>query len=91
MNWFKQAQEYPPIAIVSYDSYGDLEVSFNGGKKYIYPDVNPYTYKQIQKLIKFKNYTKVQEMLKNLSANKPDPEEDKGQMLDQLYDEGYLT
>lgn len=91
MNWYKKAQEFPPIAITSYDSYGNLGITFNGGKKYVYPDVSPYYYDYIKKFLKVKNYKKVQEILKNLSLSSPTSEEDKQVMLDQLYDEGYLT
>lgn len=90
MNWFKQAQQYPPIAILSYDNYGDLAVSFNGGKKYVYPNVTPDNYNYIKSLLRNKNYRKVQEILKNISDARPDSEEDKQQMLNQLYEEGHL-
>ena len=92
MNWYKTAQQYAPIAIISYiPGYGELGISFNGGKKYIYPKVNPPLYNKIENLLKFKNYKKVQQILKNISDNRPDSEEEKQQMLDQLYDEGYLS
>ena len=61
------------------------------GKKYIYPDVNPYVYNKINTLLRVKNYKEVQKILKNLSINRPDTEEDKQQMLDQLYNEAYLN
>ena len=92
MNWYKTTQQYNPIAIISYvPEYGELGISFNGGKKYIYPGVSPFIYNKIQTLLRVKNYKKVQKILKNLSDNRPDSEEDKQQMLDQLYDEGYLS
>ena len=90
MNWYKKAQQIPPIAILSYNSYGDLAVSFNGGKRYVYPDVTPDDYNYMKNLLKVKNYKKVQEILKNMSANRPETEEDKQQMLNQLCDEGEL-
>ena len=90
-NLLKQAQQIPPISIISYDNYEDLTISFNGGKKYIYPNVTPDDYNYIRKLLRVKNYKKVQEILKNISANRPDTEEDKQQMLNQLYNEGHLT
>ncbi len=69
-NSFKQSQQYAPIAIVSYiPEYAELGISFNGRKKYVYPGVSPYIYEQIRNLLKYKNYRKVQEMLKNLSIN----------------------
>ena len=92
MNWYKTSQKYAPIAIISYiPEYGELGISFNGSKKYIYPGVTPFNYNEIQILLRVKNYKKVQKILKNLSANRPDSEEDKQQMLNQLYDEGYLN
>ena len=80
-----------PISIISYsDETGELGISFNSGKKYIYPNVSPFVFDKIEKLLKIKNYKEVQKMLKNLSDNQPDTEEDKQQMLNQLYEEGYL-
>ena len=91
MNWHKRAQKIAPISIISYiPSYEELGISFNGGKKYIYPNVNPFIYNQIRNLLKVKNYRKVQEILKNLSVKQKETNEDKKQMLDQLYDEGHL-
>ena len=50
MNWYKTAQQPPtPIAIVSYNSYGELGISFNGGKKYVYPDVSPFYKEKIER------------------------------------------
>lgn len=85
MNWYKSSQHIPePISIVSYNSYGELGISFNGGKKYIYPDVSPFIYKKIKSLLKYKNYTKVQEKLRNLSSNNQETEEDRQKMLSEL-------
>jgi hypothetical protein len=85
MNWFKKAQfNHAPIAIVSYNSYGELGISFNGGKKYIYPDVSPFYKEKIEKLLKFKNYKAAQKLLSNLSTNRSDSEEEKQQMLSEL-------
>lgn len=84
MNWYKTAQQPPtPIAIVSYNSYGELGISFNGGKKYVYPDVSPFYKEKIERFLKFKNYKAVQDLLKRLSANRSDTEE-KAQMLSEL-------
>jgi len=91
MNWYKKAQQAPPIAITSYISaYGELGISFNGGQQYTYPDVSPFIYDKIKNLLKYKNYLKVQNMLKNLSAKNQETDRDKEQMLNQLYDEGHL-
>ena len=84
MNWFKKAQQTPPIAIVSYDHDGNLGISFNGRKKYSYPDISQFYYNKIQTLLRVKNYKEVQKMLKNLSANRPHTEEEKQQMLSEL-------
>jgi hypothetical protein len=77
MNWYKRAQTFTPapITIVSYNSYGELGISFNGGKKYVYPNVSPYIYDNIKKLLKYKNYKKVQEMLQQLSVTQPEQKE----------------
>jgi len=91
MNWYKIAQQPAPIAIISYfASIGELGISFNGGKKYVYQDVSPFHYNKIMTLLRVKNYRAVQAILKNLSINRPDTEKEKQQMLQQLYDEGYL-
>ena len=71
MNWYKLSQQILPISILSYNDYGELGISFSGGKKYVYPNVSPYIYNRISALLKNKNYKKVQQMLKNLSSNKP--------------------
>jgi len=87
MNWFKQAQQYTPITIVSYiPSYEELGISFNGGKKYVYPNVTPFIHNEIKRLLKYKNYNKVQKILKNLSANNPkNQEEDKDAIMNELF------
>jgi hypothetical protein len=89
-NWYKKAQQANPISIISYNSTGELGISFNGGKAYVYPNVSPFVYKKIQTLLRVKNYKKVQDMLKNLSANNQETEEDRQQMLNQLYEDGHL-
>ena len=91
MNWYKNnkiAQEYPPIAILSYDKDSeDLAIAFNGITRYVYPNVTPDDFNYLDKLLKHQNYKKAQEVLKNISNNRPD---DKQLMLDQLYNEGHL-
>jgi hypothetical protein len=67
MNWYKLAQ-YAPIAIVSYNSYGELGISFNGGQKYTYPNVNPFLYEKIRNALRNKNYKAVAALLKRLSG-----------------------
>lgn len=68
MNWYKESQ-YSPISIVSYDSYGELGISFNGGKKYIYHNIPVYLYEKIKKLLEKKNYRAAEKILKNLSSS----------------------
>lgn len=91
MNWFKQAQQYAPIAIVSYvPSSGELGIVFNGGKKYTYKNINPPNYEYIDSLLKNRNYRKAQEVLKSWSLKREETEEDKQEMLNELYDRGIL-
>jgi hypothetical protein len=92
MNWYKISQQALPISIVSYvPSYGELGISFNGGKKYVYPKVSPHVYNKISILLSNKNYKKVQEMLKELSANNiPDTQEDREEIMEELYERGEL-
>ena len=91
-NWYKKAQQNIPIQIVSYiPEHEELGISFNSGKKYIYPNVTPFTYNRIQTLLKVKNYRAVQKILKNLSNNRPDTKEEKNEMLDELYNRGLLS
>ena len=72
MNWYKQSQQYAPIAIVSYNqTYNELGISFNGGPKYTYYKVNPYHYNQIENLLNRKNYKAVEKILRNFGKNKP--------------------
>jgi len=69
MNWFKKAQTVP-IRVLSYNqSYGELKISFNGGKGYTYYGVSPYLYERIDRLLGHRNYRKVNEMLRNLVDN----------------------
>ena len=90
MSWYKTAQQILPITIVSYNNLDELGISFSGGKTYIYPNVSPFYHNKIQTLLRVKNYREVQKILKSLSANRPDTENERKQMLNQLYDEGHL-
>ena len=91
MNWYKIAQEYAPIGIVSYFS-GDLEISFNGGKKYTYENVPPVLYDRLDGLLRKGNYSAAQKILQNLSSKNDETEEDKQEMLNELYERasGYV-
>lgn len=91
MNWYKIAQEYAPIGITSYDSYGNLGITFNGGKKYVYENVNPMDYNRIDILLKNRNYKAAQKLLQSWSPKKEETEEDRQEMLNELYDRGILT
>ncbi len=91
MNWYKKSQQVVPIAIVSYfPNIGELGISFNGGKKYVYPDISPFLYERIDILLRVKNYREVSKILRNISTKKEETQEDKDEMLDELYDRGYL-
>lgn len=90
MNWYKIAQQqYAPIAIVSYFK-GDLGIVFNGGKKYTYEKINPDDYANLDRLLKHKNYKAAQEILRNWSPKKEETEEDRQEMLNELYERGVL-
>jgi len=93
MNWYKIAQQVLPISIVSYSpNIGELGISFNGGKKYIYLDVSPFLHDKINTLLRVKNYKKVNEILRNISVKKEEETPaDKGEMLNELYEEGLLS
>jgi len=100
MNWFKIAQKYPPIAITSYDKDLNLGITFNGGKKYIYKDINPDNYNYLRTLLSHKNYRAAQALLSGWSEVDKErkrekqealkKEEDEQGMLNELYDRGYL-
>ena len=91
MNWFKQAQTYPPIAIVSYfPSYGELGISFNGGKKYTYYDINPDNHAYLKSLLKNKNYEVAESILRSWGKQNEETEEDKQEILNELYERGIL-
>ena len=90
MNWYKIAQQqYAPIAIVSY--FGDnLGIVFNGGKKYTYERINPDDYLKIKTLLEKRNYTAAQALLRSWGNAGKETEEDKQEMLDELYERGFL-
>ena len=69
MNWYKktQTENYPPIGIISFNSYGELGISFNGGQKYTYYGVSLEMHKKIRGLLYYKNYRKAKEILDNLA------------------------
>jgi vancomycin permeability regulator SanA len=67
MNWFKFSQ-FAPISIVSYNNYGELGIVFDGGKKYIYNNVNPYLYEKIRTALRHKNYKAIEYLLRKLSV-----------------------
>ncbi|HUS49068.1 MAG TPA: hypothetical protein VMZ91_02830, partial [Candidatus Paceibacterota bacterium] len=66
---YKVAQVVP-IQISGYNKTCDtLNVFFNNGSKiYTYDGVSPFLYDKIKSLLKYKNYAKVNEILRNLSA-----------------------
>jgi len=90
MNWYKIAQEYPPIAIASYNSYGELVIIFNGVGRYVYTNIVPYNYNKIKSLLDNKNYRAAQKLLSSWGTKNTETEEDREEMLTELYDRGYL-
>jgi hypothetical protein len=90
MNWYKTAQEYPPIAIASYNSYGELVIIFNGMRRYVYTNIVPDNYNKIKSLLDNKNYTAAQKLLSVWGTKNKETEEDREEMLTELYDRGYL-
>jgi len=93
MNWYRTAQQVAPIAIISYfPNIGELGISFNGGKKYAYPNISPFLYDRINVLLRVKNYKKVSEILRNISPKKEEETSvDRDEMLDELYEKGLLS
>lgn len=96
MNWFKMSQYNPvvPMQISSYDyTYNRLYVLFRGKGPYMYPNVSPFIYNKITTLLRHRNYSSVKAILDKLSLTKNPPDhskEEKEDMLNQLYEEGYL-
>lgn len=87
----KFAQSNTPISIYSYSkTYGELKILFNNKGPYTYYNVSPYTYNKIRYLLNKKNYSYVNKILRNISKNTPHTEEEKSEMLDELYERGYL-
>jgi len=71
MSWYKKSQRVPPISISSYSSqYVQLNISFadNPQKIYTYYKVSPHIYEKIEKLLRFKNYPEVANILNRLSV-----------------------
>jgi len=64
MNWYKRAQN-KPISLGSYIG-NQMEIYFNGRGPYYYI-VEPPIYNQIEKLLKFNNFSKVSKILKEIA------------------------
>ena len=90
MNWYKIAKQYATIAIVSYSYDGTLGIVFNGGKKYIYENINIDNYGYLNSLLKNRNYRKAQEILKSWSSKNEETDEDRQEILNELYDRDIL-
>ena len=96
MNWFRLAQYNPivPIIISSYDyTYNILRVLYRGQGPYEYPDVSPHIYNKIQNLLRYRNYSAAKKILDRLSSSKvpeKETEEEKQEMLNELYERGFL-
>ncbi len=93
MNWYRTAQQIAPIAIVSYfPNIGELGISFNGGKKYVYLDISPFLYDRMNVLLRVKNYREVSKILRNLSPKKEEETPaDRDEMYDELVGKGLLS
>jgi hypothetical protein len=98
MSWYKIAKLV--LDFLSYDSYGNFNVSING-KKYTYYNVSPFFAEKYKWMIENspRSHGKVLEGLKKFrdtekhnQLNPPvdDTNEEKQQMLEELYDKGYL-
>ena len=97
MNWYKESQSVP-IQWLSFsqypgDVYGEMGISFNGGQKYIYKDVSFDESEKIRKLLRNKNYSFVNKLLRNISdrQKKEDTKEDKEEILNELYEREILS
>lgn len=96
MNWYKTAQYQPvvPIMISSYSyAYNTLKVLYRGKGPYEYPGVSPFIYNKIQNLLRYRNYKAAKQILDKLSSQKNPQghtDEEKREMLDELYERGFL-
>lgn len=88
----KKSQTDSPIDIYSYNKTDEeLKILFKNKGPYTYYNVNPDMYNKIKYLINKKNYHAVNKILRNISKNTPYTEKEKEEMLNQLYEEGYLS
>jgi len=93
MNWYKKAQQrIYPIMIAFYNhSTGDLGVSYNGGKTYVYPNISPYQKEYLEKLLGVKNYSTVSKFLKGITPKGNNVEQhDKNETMEELHNRGIL-
>lgn len=91
MNWYKIAQLRAPIAITSYnETYNQLGISFAGSKTYTYENIVPDDHNYLESLLKNRNYPKAQEVLESWRTKRQETEEDRQEMLTELYDRGVL-
>jgi len=77
MNWYKKAQ-IRPISLGSYLG-NQMEIYFGNRGPYYYI-VEPSIYRQIEKLLKFNNFSKVSKILKEI-AEKNEKIENKQKQL----------
>jgi hypothetical protein len=92
MNWYKQANV--ELAVLSFGG-GTLKVLVNGSP-YTFGPLDDDFAEDLAKKIRYRpwEHGSILNLLKrkyNLNKMQDDTEEDKEQMLDQLYDEGHLT
>ena len=101
MNWYKKvqltnkiklSQTNIPIDIYSYnETHGELKILFNDKGPYTYHNVNPFIYNKIKYLLSKRNYSTASKILRNISKNTPHTEEEKNEMLNELYERGILN
>jgi hypothetical protein len=84
----KMAQTYPSIAIAAYNNYGELVIIFEGVRREVYENVSPDTFGYLKSLLSHKNFKDAAILIDGLK--KRETEEDRNEMLTELYDRGYL-
>lgn len=65
MNWFKCSKMQPSIIVSAYNSLGEMWVLING-KRYKYEKVSPYQKDQLERYIKFKNWSSAFQLIRSL-------------------------
>ena len=63
MNWYKESNQIP-LQIASYSNDGILTVYF-GPRRYQYTNISNFLYRQLEALLKHKNYSAASKILHN--------------------------